>query len=62
MKMLKLQNKASKKDIKNDKKPNFNITTKFLFEHAFVNDMKQVIKDFKSSKSVGGDIPINILK
>ena len=43
-------------------KPNFNITTKFLFEHAFVNDMKQVIKDFKSSKSVGGDILINILK
>ena len=38
-----------------------NITTKFLFQHVSVNDMKQVIKDFKSNKSVGGDILINIL-
>ena len=43
-------------------KQNFNITTKFLFKHVSVNDMKQVIKDFKSNKSVGGDILINILK
>ena len=43
-------------------KPNFNITTKFSFKHAFVNDLKQVIKDFKSNNNVGGDILINILK
>ena len=43
-------------------KQNFNITSKFSFQPASVNDVKQVIKDLKSNQSVGGDIPINILK
>ena len=43
-------------------KQNFNITSKFSFQPASVNDAKQIIKDLKSNKSVGGDIPINILK
>ena len=43
-------------------KQNFNITSKFSFEPVSVNDMKQLIKDLESNKSVGGDIPTNILK
>ena len=43
-------------------KYNFNITSKFSFQLVFVNDVKQVIKDIKSNKSVGGDIPTKILK
>ena len=41
---------------------NFSITSKFLSQPASANDVKQVIKDLKSKKSVGGDIPTNILK
>ena len=43
-------------------KQNFNITSKFLFQSVSVNDVKQVIKDLKSNKSVSGDMPTNILK
>ena len=43
-------------------KQNFNITSKFSFQPVSVNDVKQVIKDLKSNRSVGGDIPTNILK
>ena len=43
-------------------KQNINITSKFLLQHVSLNDMKQAIKDFKSNRSVGGDILINILK
>ena len=43
-------------------KQNFHTSSKFLFQHVSVNDMKQVIKDFKSKKSAGGDILVNILK
>ena len=43
-------------------KQNFNITSKFLFQPVSVNDVKQVIKDLKSNKFVGGDMPTNILK
>ena len=40
-------------------KQNFNINSKFSYQPVSVNDVKQVIKDLKSSKSVGGDIPTN---
>ena len=43
-------------------KQNFNITNKFSFQPVSVNDVKQVIKDLNSTKSIGGDIPTNILK
>ena len=43
-------------------KQNFNITSKFSFQPVSVNDVKQVIKDLKSNKSVGGDIPTNIFE
>ena len=43
-------------------KQNVNITSKISFQPVSVNDVKQVIKDLKSNKSVGGDIPTNILK
>ena len=43
-------------------KQNFNITSKFSFQPVSGNDVKQVKKDPKSNKSVGGDIPTNILK
>ena len=33
-----------------------------MFQPVSVNDLKQVIKDLKSNKSVGRDIPTNILK
>ena len=33
-----------------------------MFQPVSVNDVKQDIKDFKSNRSVGGDIPTNILK
>ena len=33
-----------------------------MFQPVSVNDVKQVIKNLKSSKSVGGDIPTNIVK
>ena len=39
-----------------------NIAIKFLFQHVSANDMNQVIKGFRSNKSAGGDILINILK
>ena len=56
--LIKFVNHPSIKAIKQ----NFNITSKFLFQPVSVNDVKQVIKDLKSNKSVGGDIPTNILK
>ena len=33
-----------------------------MFQPVSVNDVKQFIKDLKSNKSVGWDIPTNILK
>ena len=33
-----------------------------MFQPVSANDVKQVIKDLKSNKSVGGDIPTKILK
>ena len=56
--LIKFVNRPSIKTIKQ----NFNITSKFLFQPVSVNDVKQVIRDLKSSKSVSGGIPINILK
>ena len=43
-------------------KQNFNITSKCLFEPVLVNNVKEVIKDLKSNKSVSGGIATNILK
>ena len=43
-------------------KQNLNITRKFLFQSVSANAVKQIPKDLNSNKSVGGDIPINILK
>ena len=37
-------------------KQNFNITSKCLFEPVLVNNVKEVIKDLKSNKSVSGGI------
>ena len=54
---IKFDNHPSIKTIKK----NFNITSKFLFQPVFINDVKQVIKDCKSKKSVDGDVPTNIL-
>ena len=56
--LIKFVNHPSIKTIKQ----NFNITSKFSFQPVFVNDVKQVIKNLKSNKSVRGDIPTNILK
>ena len=56
--LIKFVNHASIKTINQ----NFNITSKFSFQPVSVNDMKQVIKDLKSTKSVVGDISTNILK
>ena len=56
--LIKFANHPSIKTIKQ----NFDITSKFSFQPVSVNDVKQVIKDLKSNKSVGGDIPTNILK
>ena len=56
--LIKFVNHPSIKAIKQ----NFNITSKFLFQPVSVNDMKQLMKDLKSNKSVGGHIPTNILK
>ena len=57
--LIKFTNHPSIKTIKQ----NFDITSsKFSFQPVSVNDVKQVIKDLKSNKSVGGDIPTNILK
>ena len=56
--LIKFVNHPSIKAIKQ----NFNITSKFWFQPVSVNDLKQVIKDLKSNKSVSGDIPTNILK
>ena len=56
--LIKFVNHPSIKKIKRS----FNITSKFLFQSVSVNDVKQVVKDFKSNKYVGGDIPTNILK
>ena len=56
--LIKFANHPSIKTIKQ----NFDITSKFSFQPVSVNDVKQVIKDLKSKKSVGEDIPTNILK
>ena len=56
--LIKFANHPSIKTIKQ----NFDITSKFSFQPVSVNDVKQVVKDLKSNKSVGGDIPTNILK
>ena len=53
--LIKFVNHPSIKTIKQ----NFNINSKFSYQPVSVNDVKQVIKDLKSSKSVGGDIPTN---
>ena len=39
-----------------------NMTRKLLFPSVFVNNMKQVIKDLNSNKSVGGDIQSTLLR
>ena len=56
--LIKFANHPSIKTIKQ----NFDITGKFSLQPVSVNHLKQVIKDLKSNKSVGGDIPTNILK
>ena len=43
-------------------KQNSNITRKFSFQSVFVNNVKQVIKDLTSSKSVSRNISTNIMK
>ena len=58
MMVIKRVNHPSIKKIKQ----HFNITNKFSFQPVSVNDLKQVIKDLKNNKSVGMDIPTNILK
>ena len=49
--LIKFVNHPSIKTIKR----NFNITSKFSFQPVSVNDVKQVIKDLQSNKSVGGE-------
>ena len=41
---------------------NFNSVCIFSFQSICVDDIKTVIQDFKNNKSVGGEIPIQILK
>ena len=55
--LIKFDNHLSMKKIKQ----NFNITCKFLFQPVFIYDVKQVIKDCKSKKSVDRDVLIHIL-
>ena len=43
-------------------KANFNSVSILSFQPVFVDDDKTVIKDLKNNKSVGGEIPIQILK
>ena len=43
-------------------KANFNSVCIFSFQPDFVDDVKIVIQDLKNNKSVGGEIPIHILK
>ena len=54
----KYSNHPSTKDIKNKYK---NIK-KFSFRPVTKDEVKKVIKDLKTNKSVGGEIPIQILK
>ena len=44
------------------KQPNKVLILRVNFRFKFSNDVKQVIKDLKSNKSVVGDIPTKILK
>ena len=43
-------------------KANFNSVCIFSFQPVCVDDVKTVIQDLKNNKSVGGEIPIQILK
>ena len=56
--LIKFANPPSIKTIKQ----NFDITSKFSFQPVSLNDVKQVIKDLKSNRYVGGHIPTNILR
>ena len=47
--------------IKNIKKKHKNIN-KFSFRPVTTDEVKKVIKDLKTNKSVGGEIPVQILK
>ena len=54
----KYRNHPSIKTIKED----FLNVKKFFFQLVSIEDVKKVIKDLKSNKSVGGEIPTPILK
>ena len=43
-------------------KANYNSVHIFSFQPVCVDDVKTVIQDLKNNKSVGGEIPIQILK
>ena len=43
-------------------KENFSNVKKFAFQLVSTEDVKKVIKDLKTNKSVGGEIPTQILK
>ena len=43
-------------------KENFSNIKKFVFQLVSTEDVKKVIKDLKTNKSVGGEIPTQILK
>ena len=43
-------------------KQNFRIPKKRSFQPVSMDEVKKIIKDFKNSKSVGGEIPTKIFK
>ena len=43
-------------------KENFSNVKKFAFQLVSTDNLKNVIKDLKTNKSVGGEIPTQILK